>query len=129
MNYPLYDTLWASISDVPNDLDLKELFDTINSIGRNLDREDATAHYLEIGALILHYDLINGKSSLKLDQLDRLTGRSKEIASIIPMGGKALPGNNAFTYTLTVLPLDLVKLLRAYIDRFTDDSDRGPLLS
>src|SRR5665648_304521 len=76
--YPLYDELLKRSEErEEKGIDVKRVCTTINNIAQTLSAEETKAHYREIGALILHHELLSNNGVL---------------LSHIPFGGKVMIG-------------------------------------
>lgn len=106
-NYPLYDKLVEMIneeSDEDDLIDITTICKTINSLA-SLDRNDAFEHYIEIYALILHYDYIHNNNIL---------------LSIVPNNGKVLPGNKGVKFNTLFKTPKLRQIISKYIKYYSE---------
>ena len=104
IKYPLYDELVKRVNQKPDKpIDTSHLCQTINAI--SLNNADATDHYEEIHALIIHYESITN---------------SNILLTTTPFDGKVLPGNKGVLNTLIKIPAPLRKILLEYIDYYAE---------
>lgn len=100
--YPLYDDLVNRVSERElKGVDIDNVCSVINNISLNLTNDDALEHYREIGAIIMHYAILN-------DQLG-----SK---STTPYESKVMVGGKGLLYYITNLPPMLQQIIAQYID-------------
>lgn len=100
--YPLYDDLIRRIeARTEKGIDIKRVCTTINNIIQTLAPEDAAEHYREIGALILHHELMNNGGVL---------------LSPIPYDGKVMVGGKGVLYYIMNLPPLLQQIIAQYVE-------------
>ncbi len=99
--YPLYDDLYQRVIQ-RNDktIDIKKICTTINNIGQP-SAEEALSHYKEIGALILHHELLSNNGHLMTQ---------------IPFDGKLMVGGKGLLYYIMTLPPILQQIIGQYIE-------------
>lgn len=102
--YPLYDDLVNQVANNKNkNFDIKCVCDTINMLSQTSD--NAIEIYREIGALILHHNIINNNGVL-VDQ--------------IPYGGKVMVGGKGLLMTIMNLPADLQQIIAQFIENLAN---------
>lgn len=100
--YPLYDKLLQRVKNKENkSIDVSKVCATINDIAQNQSYEEANEHYREIGALILHHELLSNNGVL---------------LSSVPYEGKVMSGGKGILYKMTNLPPLLQYIIAEYIE-------------
>ena len=100
--YPLYDELVKRVeSRTEKSIDIKRICTTINNIGQTLPSEEAASHYREIGALILHHELLANNGVL---------------LSSIPFEGKVMVGGKGVLHYIMNLPPNLQQIIAQYVE-------------
>lgn len=101
-DYPLYDTLLKQVeSRTEKGIDVKRVCTTINNISQTLHPDAAAEHYREIGALILHHDLINNNGVL---------------LSPVPYDGKVMVGGKGVLHYIMNMPPLLQQIIAQYVE-------------
>lgn len=101
-SYPLYDKLVTDVhARAEKGIDIKRVCTTINNIAQSLPSSDAADHYMEIGALILHHELLTNNGVL---------------LSSIPYDGKVMIGGKGILYYIMNLPPHLQQIIAQYIE-------------
>jgi len=100
-SYPLYDELSKRVAArTEKSIDLKRICTTINNIAQTHTPEEAAEHYREIGALILHHDMITNGSLL----------------SPVAYDGKLMVSGRGVLYNIMNLPPQLQQIIAQYIE-------------
>lgn len=99
-HYPLYDELTRRSESA---LDIKCICTTINNIAHTHTPEDVSEHYREIGALILHHDLIHNNGVL---------------LSPVPYDGRIRVGGKGVLHYIMNLPPNLQQIIAQYIENY-----------
>lgn len=101
--YPLYDELAKRVDDRSDNsgIDLKRVCTTINCIAQLTPAESAYNHYSEIGAIILHYDLLENNGVL---------------LSSVPYEGRVVMGGKGIIYYIANMPPKLQQIIAQYIE-------------
>ena len=100
--YPLYDDLLNEVlTRTDKTVDIKRACDTIKDISRTLTEEEAYAHYYEIGALILHHEIISNGGI---------------ILSHIPYGARAMAENKGILHYMINFPPLLQQIIAQYVE-------------
>lgn len=101
--YPLYDDLYHRVNErLDKAIDIKKICTTINSIAQPpTSAEEALAHYKEIGALILHHELLSNNGYL---------------ITQVPFEGKLMAGGKGLLYYIMTLPPILQQIIAQYIE-------------
>ena len=101
-SYPLYNQL-AIQSEARKEkvLDIKRVCTTINNIAQTSSPEDMAAHYREIGALVLHHEILSNNGVL-------LSNR--------PYGAKVMVGGKGLLFNIMNLPPNLQQIIAQYIE-------------
>lgn len=103
--FPLYDMLLERAKEQSNNyFDIGCICVTINNIAQTLTTEEANFHYNNIGALIIHHDLLTNKGLL---------------LSPIPYTGKVMVGNRGILYTISNLPTLLQQIISKYLEYYS----------
>jgi hypothetical protein len=99
--YPLYDELAKRVAArSEKTIDIKRICTTINNIAQTHTPEEMSEHYREIGALILHHDIITNGSLL----------------SLIPYDGRIMVGGKGILHYIMNLPPNLQQIIAQYIE-------------
>ena len=101
--YPLYDTLLERAMSDEEEYDIKSICATINNIATTLNAVEASEHYSEIAALILHHYLLSNKNVM---------------LSSVPHNGKLMVGGKGVLYFIKNLPSSLQKIIGQYIQNY-----------
>ncbi len=100
--YPLYDELSRQVkARTEKSIDIKRICATINNISQTLSADEAYSHYREIGALILHHELLVNNGVL-------LSSVSHE--------GKVMVGGKGILYYMIRFPSTLQQIIAQYIE-------------
>lgn len=100
--FPLYDELLNDVrSRNEKNIDIKRVCTTINNISQTLSPNDVMEHYREIGALILHHELLQNGGVL---------------LSSVPYGGKVMVGGKGVLHHITNMPPLLQQIIAQYIE-------------
>lgn len=104
-SYPLYDELVQKVHErKEKEVDIKRVCTTINNISQTMSPDAAAEHYQEIGALILHHEILTNNGVL--------------LASI-PYDGKVMVGGRGILYYITKLPPMLQQIIAQYVEFFS----------
>jgi len=100
--YPLYDELLKRVhARAEKTIDIKRICTTINNISLTHSQEDASEHYREIGALILHHELLSNNGVL---------------LSPVPYDGRLMAGGKGvLNYIMNLSPI-LQQIIAQYIE-------------
>lgn len=100
--YPLYDELSRRVeARTEKGIDIKRVCATINNIAATHTPEDTAEHYREIGALILHHELLANHGIL---------------LSSVPYDGRVMTGGKGLLYYIMNLPPQLQQILAQYVE-------------
>ena len=100
--YPLYDELVKRAeSRTEKAIDIKRICTTINNIAQTSPPDEAAAHYKEIGAIILHHELLTNNGVL---------------LSPIPFDGKVMVGGKGVLHYIMNLPPNLQQIIAQYVE-------------
>ena len=100
--YPLYDELLKRAEQQTGKaIDVKQICTTINSLGQNMPAEEASIHYHDIAALILHHELLANKGVL---------------LSNVPYEGKTINGGRGIIHYVINLPPILQHIIAQYLE-------------
>lgn len=100
--YPLYDELLKQVEErTEKAIDIKRVCTTINNIAQTLPPEAAAEHYREIGALVLHHELISNGGVL---------------LSPVPYDGKVMVGGKGVLHYITNMPPILQQIIAQYVE-------------
>lgn len=100
--YPLYDELSKQVElRTEKGIDIKRICTTINNIAQTLPPDATTEHYREIGALILHHEMINNGGVL---------------LSPIPYDGKVMVGGKGILHYIMNMPPILQQIIAQYVE-------------
>lgn len=100
--YPLYDELLRRVNArTEKGIDIKRICTTISNIATTHKPEEVAEHYQEIGALILHYELLANNGVL---------------LSLIPYEGRLMVGGKGILYHITNLPPLLQQIIAQYVE-------------
>ncbi len=100
--YPLYDELVRRVeARTEKGIDIKRVCTTINNIAMTHNPEEMAEHYREIGALILHHELLANHGVL---------------LSPIPFDGRVMAGGKGVLHYIMNLPPNLQKIIAQYVE-------------
>lgn len=100
--YPLYDELVRRAdARTEKNIDIKRICTTINNIALTHSPEDTAEHYREIGALILHHELL---------------ANNNVLLSPVPYDGKLMVGGKGILHYIMNLPPNLQQILAQYVE-------------
>lgn len=100
--YPLYDELVRRVNErIDKSIDIKRICTTINNIWQTLPTEEAMKHYEELGALVLHHELVNNNGL---------------VLSMTPYNAKIMFGDKGILYTIINIPPNLQQIIAQYIE-------------
>jgi len=101
----LYDDLLEQVNNLSSEtqIDISRVCYTINSIHKNLSKDDAEYHYNMIGSLIIHHKVI--------------TDNEINILSI-PYNSEIMIGGNGILSSMEDLPVLLQKIISQYVINF-----------
>lgn len=99
--YPLYDELSKRVAArSEKTIDIKRICTTINNIAQTHTPEEAAEHYREIGALVIHHEILTNGT----------------LFSSIPYDGRLMVGGKGILYYIMNLPPNLQQILAQYIE-------------
>ena len=102
VQYPLYDKLARQVAArEEKTIDIKRICITINNIAQTHTPEEIAEHYNEIGALILHHDLLTNNGVL---------------LSLVPYGGRTLLGWRGIIHEIMNCPPNLQQIIAQYLE-------------
>jgi hypothetical protein len=100
--YPLYDQLLKRVHERKEKaIDIKRICTTINNINQTLQPEAAAEHNREIGAIILHHEIISNGGVL---------------LSAVPYDSKVMVGGKGVLHYITNLPPILQQIIAQYVE-------------
>lgn len=100
--YPLYDELVRRVeARTEKAIDIKRVCTTINNIATTHTAEEMAEHYREIGALILHHELLANNGVL---------------LSPIPFDGRVMAGGKGVLHYIMNLPPNLQQIIAQYVE-------------
>ena len=100
--YPLYDELVKRVEvRTEKGIDIRKVCTTINTISQVLKPEEAAEHYKEIGALILHHEIISNGGVL---------------LSPVPYDGKVMVGGKGILHYIMNFPPILQQIIAQYVE-------------
>ncbi|MEO6066738.1 MAG: hypothetical protein ABIQ41_02010 [Gemmatimonadales bacterium] len=100
--YPLYDELVRRVEfRTEKEIDIKRVCMTINSIATTHTPEQTNEHYREIGALILHHELLT---------------KNGVLLSSVAHEGRVMVGGKGVLYNIMNLPPLLQQIIAQYIE-------------
>ena len=100
--YPLYDELVKQVNArTEKGIDVKRVCTTINTIAQTHTPEEVSEHYREIGALILHHELLINNGVL---------------LSTVPYDGRVMVGGKGVLHNIMNLPPLLQQIIAQYIE-------------
>jgi hypothetical protein len=105
LKFPLYDELLERANNMgSNDhIDIDKVCRTINSIQKNLSKNDTDYHYCMIGYIIIHHKSITEKTEI----------------NVIPYNCQIMMGNRGLLNTMENLPFLLQKIISQYVEKFS----------
>lgn len=100
--YPLYDELLRRVeARTEKAIDIKRICTTINNIATTHTSEETVEHYREIGALILHHELLTNNGVL---------------LSSVPHEGRVMIGGKGILYNIMNFPPLLQQIIAQYVE-------------
>lgn len=101
-NYPLYDELVEKVKNrkTKEGIHIQQLCNTINNIALTMSYEEYLEHYIEIGLLMTHHELLT-------------TGHLFVDA---PYDSKVLFGGNGILSVCEDLPIEIEEIIAEYIE-------------
>lgn len=103
--YPLYDQLLASVTARGTyDVDIKRVCNTISGLAQHLPPAQATEHYEEIQALIIHHDALTS-----------LPTAASSSPQPVPYGGTVMVGGKGVLNRIENMPPVLQRIIAEYV--------------
>lgn len=100
--YPLYDELVRRVeARSEKTIDIRRVCTTINNIAQTHTPKDMAEHYTEIGALILHHELLANNGVL---------------LSPVPYDGRVMVGGKGILNFIMNLPPNLQQIIAQYVE-------------
>lgn len=120
MEYPLYDSLRTTALGEPNKVvDIPRLCGTINAICTKCSPADATEHYREIAALILHFYNVEVRSEPESKSKGRGKKERADKATLLPYNARTIGDGRGARYEASELPPLLHLIIAEYVARYS----------